>query len=416
MNTLIRFAALMLLGLTGFYACKQNTASTPVPTSPVVVLPQAVPSISGVSPDKAVSSTELTITGKNLQKAEVIINGQTATVTSIDAAATSLTVVAPVFSFSTVQPINVVVSTSEGNSNTLIITAAPQAEIAQTPVPNGLIPGGPLSLTVSNVSGITGIDFMDDNNVVKATIPASNFQTSDPASSSAILGHIMIKVPVGVSAGWIRVNTDYGRGKPRSITKLYGNDAITASNVATNVPPLATGIISDSQFNPSYFFYCMPFQKGSYYSSGFAPKYVESKPIVADRVVVAFKQNSTSSNYQLYYDSLKMGGDKWYRRFGGYFDTGINGTIEFQSPYIKLLLERNSLNTGYTGSVIIKIYNPYPSKPDYPYGYDFTYVGNVLKTTDKDLFNIVAYEVTTGEVIRLCNQKGFTFGPCSDCQ
>lgn len=421
MRTLLRSATLLLLVVSLVSNCKQNTASTPTPTPPVVVVPQAAPSISGVSPEKAVAGSSLTITGQNLQNAkEVKINGQAVVITNATNTATSLLVLVPELTpaLSTTLAVGLTVTTSGGTSSPFSLTVAPQAEIAQTPVPNGLIPGGPLSLTVTNVSGITRIDFMKNKDEVTDTIPASSFLASKS-------GSIMLKVPIGVSAEWIRVNTEYGYGKPLRISKVTGSDGITTSNIATNVGAITTGIISDG-CDPKSFFYCIPLPTGSYLPGGVdgnpGNQYSTSSKNLPDgsRLVMGFRvspndnvlkgppypegraQDYQNCQRQNYY-STELRGSTSYHVFRGYYQKSGGGVIAPEGPWVTLKLERNSLTNAYTGSVIVEII----TSSTYT-----TYVGNMLKQGDiKDTSingDIYAYSVTTGKEIRLCSQTGFS--------
>ncbi|GAB3644153.1 hypothetical protein GCM10027423_47900 [Spirosoma arcticum] len=332
---------------------------------------------------------EITITGANLKGVqEVKFGSLTALVKSSETG--KVVVACP--DFGSVQRVPVSVQTSSGTATGQNFTGAPALVIEkESCIPAGMIPGAFITLKGKNFSKVTQVNFSN------TTVASNQFTINDSNG-------ITLKVPANTQSGRIWMVNEYGSSQGVQFDLLTGGDGITTSNIATNVPQLVTSVISDSQFNPSYFYYCMPFRPGSYYSSGFSGgQYIAEKLIKDDRAVVAFKQYSTSSDYQIYYESLEIGGDKWYS-YKGYFDTGINGTLKFDYPEIKLMLERNSLNTGYTGSVIIKIKRDFSSL--YP-GYDLTYVGNVLKTADKDLFDIVAYEVKTGEEIKLCNQKGW---------
>lgn len=388
MRTLLRSVTLLLLVVALVSNCKQSSTLTPTPP---VVVPQAQPSLTSISPLKAVAGTELTITGQNLQNTrEVTFNGQSVRVNSADNTASVLKVVAPALSLSGIQTVNVGVSTSGGLSNTLSLTVAPQSEITQSPVPNGLIPGGPLSLTVNNTSEIISVDFMNENNEVKATVSASSFLTNSS-------GRIMLKVPVGVSTGWIRINTDYGYGKPRSISVMAGIDQLTTSNIATSVGAIATGVISNA-CNPSAMFYGVPLPKGKgntypeggkTYPVGFYIKQYEQraggKPdggIVCGAVDYSIKDLTTIPGIL-------------YHEFTGFYGVadGNGGTQRAETPYITLRLERNKSDDGYTGSALIAIGDKERK---------ITHVGHMLISGD-----IIAYSLSTGEEIRLCKKSSF---------
>ena len=415
MNTPIRFAALLLLVLTVFITCKQTTTQAPTPAPPAVVAPQGPPTISSVKPDTGMAGMEITITGANLKGVqEVKFGSLTALVTSSETG--KVVVACP--DFGSVQRVPVSVRTSSGTADGQSFTGAPALVIdKKSCIPAGMIPGSFITLKGRNFNKVTQVNFSN------TTVASNQFTFNDGNG-------ITLKIPANTQSGKIWMVNEYGSSQGVQFDLLTAGDGLSTSNIATSVPQLVTNVISDSRFNPSYFYYCMPFREGSLYPSGFVGgQYIEEKRITNDRAVVAFKQFSTSdeemkqynpnyTKYQVYYDSLQIGGDNWYRSYKGYNNTGINGTLEFKFPEIKLMLERNILNTGYTGSAIVNI-KRFPSGP-YP-GYDITYVGNMLtpdntNLSNTNLFDIIAYEIKTGERIRLCNQRGFTFGPCSGCK
>ena len=302
----------------------------------------------------------------------------------------------------------------------------PAASMITALTPSVMIPGGPLRLTATNLAGATGIDFTDENGVAAVTVPAGSFlptggaySLSEPPDSR----YVTVKIPMNVLASYVRINNEHGPGNLQRVSNGYNRtsyigDLLTTSNIATNVSAFVTSTISDSKCNPSYFYYCMPVPKGSRYPEEYGPNtpYTPSTPIKDSRIVVAFKQSSVDCK-QVYYDSLRIGKGQWYRVFRGHTNVGPNGAAELQTPPVRLKLERNSLNTGYTGTAILTI-ETYSTATE-PYK-QYTYVGSMVKTpaskTGSELFDIRAYEVKTGDEIRLCNQKGYLQGSCPDCQ
>ncbi|MGF7216223.1 hypothetical protein GGR92_002388 [Spirosoma lacussanchae] len=334
-----------------------------------VTVPQPAPTITSVSPEKGCAGTEISIRGQNLQNITAIRFGnQTVPIKSNTSNVVS--VITP--EFGSVQTVAITIQTAGGLSNEGRFTGAPQATISQTPVPNGLIPGGPLTLRGTHFSSVTGIDFMNDNGEVTATVNAASFLSNES-------GSCMIKVPVEATATSIRVNNEFGHGKPYSISKLSGSDAINTGNVATNVGSITTGVISDG-CDPASFFYCSP-------NRGYE---------------IGFKYFSSRCNTKGYVTEQLEG-----RLFETYVAYRYTTGAALIATDDLLKLERNSQNTAYTGAVIIIAGNN---------GKPVTYVGNMTKAGD-----IYAYSVLNGALFKMCKKdlKYFSYPTptiCSDCK
>ena len=298
--------------------------------------------------------------------------------------------------------------------------------------PRILIPGGPLSFTGTNFSNITSVDFLTETGGVVAKVYVQSFLPMGELPFSA--GFITIKVPLGVSASsYVRINNDHGNGKPHSLDRMTGSEPLNLGNVATTVPPITTGSISDGCV-PKAFFYCIPLPDGSSLASGAngnnEPDYKDKKLPKNSRLVMGFKVSPNDyvlkDNYiydfklgrriypsesgvtgnecqkENYYRIESRGGND-YHVFRGYFNNS-NGGYASESPWVNLKFERNSLTNTYTGSVIVEI-------STYREGMT-TYVGSMLKkgNAQDTLINgdIYAYSVKTGKEIRLCSQTGFS--------
>ena len=322
MNTLLRFATLLLLGLTGFYACKQNSSN--------IDPEQLTPTISSLSPF-------------------------------------------------------------------------------------GLIPGGPLSLTGTNFSNVTDIEFIDEQGRSTAKVYAQNFIQIGELPVST--GYITVKVPLGVSASQVRINNEYGNGKPQSIVKKFGTEILTTQSVATSITSVASSTMTNQCVNcPSYinsnscvtksFFYCIPLPDNSYFpygtSGGATVSALYNLTIATgSRLVLGFKHSASDnqptgyscSKTDIYYATQLLGDSQWHV-FTGLYPSGTGG-VPSNTPQITLKLARNAQNIEYTGSAIIEMNNYSTGKT--------TYIGSLLKNGD-----IYAYSVATGKEIHLCKKSGFS--------
>ena len=279
--------------------------------------------------------------------------------------------------------------------------------------PFGLIPGGPLSLTGTNFSNVTDIEFIDEQGKSTGKVYAQNFLQMGELLISA--GYITAKVPLGVSASQVRINNEYGNGKPQSISKSSGTEALTTQSVATGVTSVASSSITNECINCSInsnscvtksFFYCIPLPDNSrfpYGTSGGATVSALYNLTIAtgSRLVLGFKHSASDNQptgyscdkMNIYYATQLLGDSQWHV-FTGLYPSGTGG-VPSNSPVITLKLARNTRNTEYTGSAIIEMNNYSSGKT--------TYIGSLLKNGD-----IYAYSVATGKEIHLCKKSGFS--------
>lgn len=296
--------------------------------------------------------------------------------------------------------------------------------------PRVLIPGGPLSLTGTNFSNLTSVDFLTETGGIMAKVYVQSFLPIGELPISA--GFITIKVPMGVAvSSYIRINNEYGNGKPHSLDRMTGSEPLNLGSVAISVPSITTGSISDGCV-PKSFFYCIPLPDGSSLpggANGNPDRYDTKKLPKNSRLVMGFKvspndyvlkglykfdaktgrriyppESGVTGDYcqkENYY-GIESRGSIDYHVFRGLFNDA-NGGVPSDDPWVILKLERNSLTNKYTGSAIIEI-STYEGKT--------TYVGSMLKkgNAQDTLINgdIYAYSVKTGKEIRLCSQTGFS--------
>lgn len=230
--------------------------------------------------------------------------------------------------------------TKQDDSN----SAEPLATI-ETAIPNGLIPGSALTLKGKNFLTVQSVK------LANTSVAASEFIRTGPDELS-------FKVPQGTTAGKICVVNQNGEGEWKDMA-LITNGELTTDNVGVNVGSPVQGYYQD-QCSPKWFMYCyngqcLIYRRGS-----------GERPIGAPAGYVCEKYYTTEqlsgSTYEVYTNS---------------------GTTKVT---LKFELKKNSQE--YTGMVIIEVNGT-------------TYLGSMLKKTSGG--SIVAYSLTDGQAIKLCN-------------
>ncbi len=154
----------------------------------------AAPTLSGISPTSGVSGTSVTLTGTNLSGATAVAFGTTS-VAPTSSSATSVVAVAPAASSG--GAVSVTVTTPGGTSNAETFTYN-----TATPVLTGINPtsgpvGTSVTLTGTNLTGATAVDFGPSNPGTITANTATSITATAPAGSSTV--GVTVTTPGGTS-------------------------------------------------------------------------------------------------------------------------------------------------------------------------------------------------------------------------
>ncbi len=152
----------------------------------------ATPTLTGIAPTSGISSTSVTLTGTNLNGATAV-NFGTTSVTPTSNSSTSVVAAAPAGSGT----VSVTVTTPGGTSNGESFTYT-----TATPALTGINPtsgpvGTPVTLTGTNLSGATAVDFGPSNPGTITTNTATSITATAPTGSGVV--GVTVTTPGGTS-------------------------------------------------------------------------------------------------------------------------------------------------------------------------------------------------------------------------
>lgn len=181
------------------------------------IIIQTPPIIEGISSDKGVENSRIEILGSGLANVKVYFGNVLVSPSKISES--SVEVLCP--KFTSVQQVNLVVKNTSGEAS-VIFTGAPASKILTT-VPNGLIPGGALTLKGSNFFEVQSVLFSD-----KKTVSANEFFRVES-------NEVTFKVPAGSNAARVTVVSQYGTGEDLALNLINGGAGLNSDNIANSV-------------------------------------------------------------------------------------------------------------------------------------------------------------------------------------